>query len=110
MVELPATIQNSAGIHCRPSACIVKALSGYPGQVTVISPAGECDPRSIMELIGLGLGAGSTILIRVEGPDEEEQCARLVELFETHYDFPHRNLGQDTQAILSDLGAKPRNG
>ena len=63
-----------------------------------------------MELIGLGLGAGSTILIRVEGPDEEEQCARLVELFETHYDFPHRNLGQDTQAILSDLGAKPRNG
>lgn len=110
VVELPATIQNSAGIHCRPSACIVKALSGYPGQITVTSPAGECDPRSIMELIGLGLGAGSTILIRVEGPDEEEQCARLVELFETHYDFPHRNLGQDTQAILSDLGAKPRNG
>lgn len=108
MVEMPATIQNSAGIHCRPSACIVKATAAYPGEITVIAPSGSCDPRSIMALIALGLEQGTQITIRVEGPDEEEQCRRLVELFETHFDFPMRNPGQDTQVILHDLGARPR--
>ncbi|HMP77642.1 MAG TPA: HPr family phosphocarrier protein [Kiritimatiellia bacterium] len=107
MVELPAIIRNSAGIHCRPSACIVKATAGYPGQITVVAESGECDPRSIMALIALGLDEGSEITIRVEGPDEEDQCRRIVDLFETHYDFPHRHPGEDTQIILQDLGARP---
>lgn len=107
VVELPAIIRNSAGIHCRPSACIVKATASYPGEITVTSPAGSCDPRSIMALIGLGLEPGTSITIRVEGPDEEEQCRRLVALFETHFDFPHRHPGEDTQVILHDLGAPP---
>ena len=106
VVELPAIIRNSAGIHCRPSACIVKATAAYPGQITVVADAGECDPRSIMALIALGLDQGTTISIRVEGPDEEDQCRRIVELFETHYDFPHRHPGEDTQVILRDLGAR----
>ncbi len=106
VVEQRAIIRNSAGIHCRPSACIVKAVASYPGQITILAPAGECDPRSIMALIGLGLDEGTEIVIRVEGPDEEEQCRRLVELFETHYDFPHRHPGEDTQVILRDLGAR----
>lgn len=106
MVEMPATIRNSAGIHCRPSASIVKALAGYPGVVEVITSDGTCDPRSIMALISLGLHTGTVITVRVEGPDEEDQCQRVVDLFETHYDFPHRDLGQDTQVILHDLGVE----
>lgn len=103
MVERTAIVRNSAGIHCRPSACIVKATSSYPGQITVCAPSGECDPRSIMALIALGLDSGTEISIRVEGPDEEDQCARLVELFETHFDFPHRHPGEDTQSLLRDI-------
>jgi phosphocarrier protein len=106
MVERTAVIRNAAGIHCRPSACIVKAVTGYPGNITVISPAGSCDPRSIMGLIAMGLEPGTNITIRVEGPDEEAQCDKLVELFETHYDFPHRHPGEDTQVILRELGVR----
>ncbi|MCO5045851.1 MAG: HPr family phosphocarrier protein [Kiritimatiellae bacterium] len=108
VVEMPAIIRNHAGIHCRPSACIVKAVANYPGTITVVAPDGDCDPRSIMGLIALCLEAGTQISVRVEGPDEEDQCKRLVELFETEYDFPQRNLGQDTQVILSDLGVNMR--
>lgn len=102
-MERTAVIRNEAGIHCRPSACIVKAALSYPGEITVIAPSGSCDPRSIIALISLGLEKGTEITIRVDGPDEEEQCLRLVELFETHYDFPPRRPGEDTQAILQDL-------
>ncbi len=103
MVERKAIIRNSAGIHCRPSACIVKAASSYPGQIAVRTPSGSCDPRSIMALIAMGLDAGAEIVISVEGPDEEAQCGRLVELFETHFDFPHRHAGEDTQTLLRDM-------
>lgn len=60
-----------------------------------------------MALIGLGLEEGTEIVVRVEGPDEEDQCRRLVELFETHFDFPHRHPGEDTQVILQEIGARP---
>lgn len=103
MVEMQAIVRNSAGIHCRPSACIVKSISSYPGDIRVISPNGECDPRSIIALISLGLQEGTPITIRVEGPDEEEQCRRLVELFETHFDFPERRPSENTETILQSL-------
>ncbi len=88
MVERKAVIQNTQGIHCRPSALIVKYAGGYAGVIDVIGEGGRCALRSIMELMTLELYPGSEVLIRVEGPDEEEVCQKLVELFETHFDFP----------------------
>ncbi len=43
MIELPATIRNEQGIHCRPSAVIIKAVKNYDGEIRVISEEGECD-------------------------------------------------------------------
>ena len=106
MVEMTATVRNSQGIHCRPSAAIVKAVTGYPGDIEVIAEGGRCDPRSIMGILALGLHEGATLTIRVEGPEEEFQCRRVVELFETHYDFPPRRDSESTQTILEDMGAQ----
>jgi phosphotransferase system HPr (HPr) family protein len=105
MIELTATVRNAHGIHCRPSAAIVKAVTGYPGDIEVIAESGTCDPRSIMGLIALGLAEGAAITIRVSGPEEEAQCRRLVELFELHYDFPPRHSGEDTKVLLQEMGA-----
>ncbi len=88
MVEMTATIQNAQGIHCRPSAVIVKYVSDYHGSITVIGEKGEARLSSILELMTLELFVGSQITIRVDGPDEEQFCKDLVALFETHFDFP----------------------
>ncbi|OQW96521.1 MAG: hypothetical protein BWK77_04370 [Verrucomicrobia bacterium A1] len=93
MIERTATIQNSHGIHCRPSAVIIKASAAYPGEILVTAENGQCDLRSVMQLIALGLRQGSRVTIRVTGPDEEAFCGRLVELFETRFDFPPRAEG-----------------
>ncbi len=90
MVERQATIRNAQGIHCRPSAEIIKVVESYGGQVTVGSPEGDCDPRSILALMALGLEQGTPITISVEGDNEEEMADALVELFERHFDFPPR--------------------
>ncbi len=89
MIEINATIKNSAGIHCRPSALIIKAASAYAGKIQVDSPGhGTCTLRSVLDLISLGLEHGARVVIRVEGEDEAAFCRKLADLFETEFDFP----------------------
>lgn len=88
MYEAKATVQNEAGIHCRPSAVLVKEGMAYPGQILVTAESGTCTLTSALECIMLGLENGTELTIQVSGPDEEAFCKKLVELFETHFDFP----------------------
>ncbi|MEI6149392.1 MAG: HPr family phosphocarrier protein [bacterium] len=90
MIEKSAIIQNAAGIHCRPSAVIVTAAIAYSGVVRVSCDEGSADARSLLALVSLGLSAGTTVRIRVSGPDEEAFCKHLVALFERHFDFAER--------------------
>ncbi len=84
-----AVVRNEAGIHCRPSAHIVKQVAPYPGKITVTGPMdASSDLRSMLSLMMLALTCGTPVRIEVEGPDEAAQAAKLVELFEFHYDFP----------------------
>ena len=48
------------------------------------------DPKfvSLMQLLSMELHQGSRVNVEVEGPDEEQVANRLVELLETHFDFP----------------------
>lgn len=94
MVELPAIVCNSAGIHCRPSAVIIKEVMNYTGIIHVTANSRESDLRSVMSLLALGLHQGTNLTIRVSGPDEETFCRKLVDLFQTHFDFPPRVEGE----------------
>ncbi len=106
MITVAATVRNEAGIHCRPSAAIIKEASGYPGQITVRTRGGMCDLKSIMGLLGLELGRGQKLKITVEGPREKSFAAKLKKLFETRFDFPPREPGK----TASDLIAAARRG
>ena len=83
-----AIIANSQGIHCRPSAVIVKEFMGYPGQIWLSNDSGSCDVSSVMQLLSLEMHQGSKVEIEVEGENEGFVADRLVELFRTHFDFP----------------------
>jgi phosphocarrier protein HPr len=103
MVELTAIVQNSAGIHCRPSAVIIKEAMNYPGDILVSSDTHESDLRSVMSLLALGLHQGADLTIRVSGPDEANFCRKLVTLFETHFDFPPRAEGDQPAVSAQSL-------
>jgi phosphocarrier protein HPr len=93
MVEQKAVIRNEAGIHCRPTAVITQAASGFKSTVTVIAPAGHCEIGSALELLMLGLEQGTQISIQADGPDETAAAAKFKELFETEFDFPNAGQG-----------------
>jgi phosphocarrier protein len=90
MIEQSATIQNEQGIHCRPSALILNAIQGFEGDISIQADDQLVPLKSVLDLMSLGLEQGRTITIRVDGGDEESMCQRLVELFETNFDFPPR--------------------
>ncbi|MGA0368262.1 MAG: HPr family phosphocarrier protein [Kiritimatiellia bacterium] len=88
-VQGKATVMNEAGIHCRPSTHIIKSVQSYPGRIRVVhAENGECDLTSMLDLMMMGLTCGSEIQIEVEGPDEEDQLRKTIDLFEFEYDFP----------------------
>ena len=93
MVEVKAVIQNAAGIHCRPTAEIVKASVEYDGIVTVIAKSGSCELGSALELLMLGLEQGTEITLQIDGPDEEAAADQFKKLFETNFDFPDAGQG-----------------
>lgn len=88
MTEQQATIKNYQGIHCRPSAVILKSIEGYNGEVRISSEFSPSDKLSMLGLMSLGLEVGQVVTVQVEGPDEEQVCGELVNLFETIFDFP----------------------
>lgn len=88
MVTRHTTIQNEFGIHCRPSAVIIKAVRNYKGRLIVRFLGDECDPRSILGLMSLGLKKGDEIEIEVSGEDAERVADELAELFARQFDFP----------------------
>jgi len=69
---------------------IVKEALTYDAVIVAGCPGGEpVDVKSILAVVGLGLSQGTTVEISVSGEDEAAICSRMVELFETGFDFPH---------------------
>jgi phosphocarrier protein HPr len=95
MLEKTVTIENSAGIHCRPSSEILNAVNDFPDCEFFIITADneETELNSILALISLGLHQGNKATIKVESDDESEEAEALetvASLFEKHFDFPQK--------------------
>jgi len=79
-------ICNTRGLHARASAKFVKLASSFESEVQVIRDGTTVDARSIMGLLMLGAGNGSSIDISAEGPDAAEAIAALSDLVARKFD------------------------
>jgi len=88
MLVIQATVRNEFGIHVRPSGVIAKEARNYSGRIEVVSAKGATvDAKNVLGLLSLGITCGQIVTLRVDGPDEAKMAARMVELFETYFDF-----------------------
>ena len=79
-------IVNERGLHARASAKFVKLAGGFDAEVTVSRDGQTVDARSIMGLMMLAAGIGSTIEISAEGVEAQPAVDALVELVENRFD------------------------
>ncbi len=82
MIEREVTISNKLGLHARAAAKFVHAANNFKSQITLAKDSKRIDGKSILGILMLAAAKGTELLLRVEGPDEQEACRSLLELIE----------------------------
>lgn len=79
-------IINERGLHARASAKFVKCAAQFDAEITVSREGQTVDAQSIMGLMMLAAGLGSSVEIAASGPEAEAAMAALVELVANRFD------------------------
>ncbi len=82
MIEFQLTVKDPQGIHARPAGRIVSGVQGYESFVTLWKDGRDYDAKKLLTLMGSELKCGETVVIRVEGKDEEACADAVKKVFE----------------------------
>jgi phosphocarrier protein HPr len=80
MIKTNTTISNKLGLHARASAKLTKVAGGYPCEVWLSKGERRINAKSIMGVMMLAAGIGSTIEVETDGAQEAEANAAILAL------------------------------
>jgi phosphocarrier protein HPr len=80
VIKASATISNKLGLHARASAKLTKLAGSYPCEVWIAKGERRVNAKSIMGVMMLAAGNGSTVEIDASGEFEQEALAALLTL------------------------------
>jgi phosphocarrier protein HPr len=86
MIERELVISNRLGLHARATAKLVQTVSAFRCAVTVAAKGREVNAKSIMGVMLLAAGQGSTVIVRADGEDETAAIDAVTALFERRFD------------------------
>ena len=85
VVSRVVTIVNRRGLHARAAAKLVTTAEQFSASVDVVRDGQVVSARSIMGLMMLGAGMGSSIELRAEGFDAHEALEAIGGLVEAGF-------------------------
>jgi phosphocarrier protein HPr len=80
MIKATTSISNKLGLHARASAKLTKLAGSFPCEVWIAKGERRVNGKSIMGVMMLAAGLGSTVVIDTEGPQEQEAMDALLAL------------------------------
>lgn len=80
MTTQEVIIRNRLGLHARAAAKFVHTATRYNSQIRITRDGRSMDGKSIMGILLLAAGAGSTIVISADGADEADAIDALCRL------------------------------
>ena len=83
--EAVVIIRNIKGLHARASAKFVKCAESFDATITVTREGQSVGGTSIMGLMMLAAGPGSSLHISAEGPQGPDALAAIVALVEAGF-------------------------
>jgi phosphocarrier protein HPr len=86
MQKRTITISNKLGLHARASAKLTQAASKFQSAVWISRNGRRVNAKSIMGVMMLAAGLGSTIELETEGPDEAAAMEAIEALFRDKFD------------------------
>lgn len=85
MLLQDALIINKLGLHARASAKLTRTASEYPCEVWLSRNGRRINAKSIMGVMMLAAGKGSTISIETNGEKEQEAMDALLALINDYF-------------------------
>ncbi|MCG1043470.1 HPr family phosphocarrier protein [Mycetohabitans sp. B8] len=80
MIQREATIVNKLGLHARASAKLTQLAGSFRCAIWMARNGRRINAKSIMGVMMLAAGIGSTITIETEGPDEQAAMDAILAL------------------------------
>jgi catabolite repression HPr-like protein len=77
MVEKQVIVKLKTGLQARPAAMFVQEANRFSSEIFLEKDGKKVNAKSIMGLMSLAIGVGSTINLIVEGKDEEAALSTL---------------------------------
>ena len=85
MQQRAVEIINKLGLHARASAKLTQLAGKYKSEVHMSRNGRRINAKSIMGVMMLAAGKGSTVTIEVDGADEDEAMKAIVELIGNYF-------------------------
>ena len=85
MPRAEAEIVNKLGLHARASAKLTQIAGSYPCEVWMERGARRINAKSIMGVMMLAAGKGSTVVVDTEGEQADEALKALLELIANRF-------------------------
>jgi phosphocarrier protein len=80
MPSISAEIINKLGLHARAAAKLTHLAGNYRCDIWISRSGRRVNAKSIMGVMMLAAGQGSSVLIEAEGADAEQAIAALLKL------------------------------
>jgi phosphocarrier protein len=80
MPKIDAAIVNKLGLHARAAAKLTHLASGFASELWISRSGRRVNAKSIMGVMMLAAGQGSTVTLEAEGKDAEAALAALAKL------------------------------
>jgi phosphocarrier protein len=81
MIKKSVTICNKLGLHARASAKLTAMASKYQSGIWIARNGRRVNAKSIMGVMMLAAGIGSTVELETDGADEGDAMAAIEKLF-----------------------------
>lgn len=85
MIIRNALICNRLGLHARAAAKLVQLANQYQSQVFLSTDKMSANAKSILGVLTLAAGKDTSLVIEVDGPDEEEAMGQIQSLIENRF-------------------------
>jgi phosphocarrier protein len=86
VVERRLEVINRLGLHARAAAKLVHLSGGFESEIQLVMEDGEeIDAKSILGILLLAAGQGTSLTLRCDGPDETAAADAIGALFAVRF-------------------------
>jgi phosphocarrier protein HPr len=85
MPQLDILVSNKLGLHARAAAKLTKTAGQFASEIFITKDARRVNAKSIMGVMMLAAGKGTSVTIHAEGDDADQALQEIKALFDDKF-------------------------